>query len=45
MHFFEQPNRVEILPDGLNGIVDGLARLRAEKVSGIKLIAHPQETV
>ena len=38
-----QPNRVEILPGGLNGIVDGLERLRHNQVSGVKLVAHPQE--
>lgn len=40
-----QPNRVEVLPNGLNGIPDGLARLEANKVSGVKLVARPQETV
>lgn len=39
-----QPNRVEVLPNGLNGIGEGLARMQADKVSGVKLIAHPQET-
>ena len=38
-----QPNRVEISPGGLNGIVDGLERLRHNQVSGVKLVAHPQE--
>ncbi|KAI0707035.1 GroES-like protein [Earliella scabrosa] len=40
-----KPNKVEILPGGLAGIPDGLARLEAFKVSGTKLIARPQETV
>ncbi|KAI5120694.1 hypothetical protein M0805_007657, partial [Coniferiporia weirii] len=40
-----QPNRVEILPGGLAGIPDGLERLRQGKVSGVKLVARPQETV
>jgi hypothetical protein len=35
---------VEILPKGLEGIVDGLARMAADKVSGKKLIAKPHET-
>ncbi|KDR68598.1 hypothetical protein GALMADRAFT_256880 [Galerina marginata CBS 339.88] len=37
-------NNVEVLPGGLAGIVDGLARLEANKVSGLKLVAHPHET-
>ncbi|RPD59732.1 GroES-like protein [Lentinus tigrinus ALCF2SS1-6] len=39
-----KPNRVEVLPNGLAGIPDGLAWLEAGKVSGTKLIARPQET-
>ncbi|KAH9885809.1 GroES-like protein [Cubamyces lactineus] len=39
-----KPNPVEVLPNGLKGISDGLARMKANKVSGIKLVAHPQET-
>ncbi|KZP06130.1 GroES-like protein, partial [Athelia psychrophila] len=39
-----QPNRVEVLPGGLGGIVGGLDRLREGKVSGAKLIVRPQET-
>jgi hypothetical protein len=35
---------VEILPNGLEGIIDGLDRMAADKVSGKKLIAKPQET-
>ncbi|TFK82276.1 GroES-like protein [Polyporus arcularius HHB13444] len=38
------PNKVEVLPDGLAGIPDGLERLKQDKVSGKKLVAHPQET-
>ncbi|KAI0787304.1 GroES-like protein [Fomes fomentarius] len=38
------PNRVEVLPNGLAGIPEGLERLKNNKVSGRKLIAHPQET-
>lgn len=38
------PNRVEVLPNGLAGIPDGFERLKQDKVSGIKLIARPQET-
>lgn len=41
---YVQPNRVEVLPGGLNGIVGGLERLREGKVSGVKLVARPQET-
>ncbi|PCH39326.1 GroES-like protein [Wolfiporia cocos MD-104 SS10] len=39
-----KPNRVEVLPNGLQGIVDGLKKLQAG-ISSIKLVAHPQETV
>ncbi|KAI0696870.1 GroES-like protein [Cerioporus squamosus] len=38
------PNRVEVLPNGLAGIPDGLERLKQDKVSGKKLVARPQET-
>ncbi|TCD61761.1 hypothetical protein EIP91_007963 [Steccherinum ochraceum] len=38
------PNPVEVLPEGLVGIVDGLARLQADKVSARKLVARPHET-
>ncbi|PPQ98181.1 hypothetical protein CVT26_003227 [Gymnopilus dilepis] len=39
-----KPNRFEVLPNGLAGIPDGLARLEADQVSRLKLVAHPQET-
>jgi len=39
-----KPNRVEVLPDGLLGIIDGLKRMENDAVSGHKLVAHPQET-
>ncbi|KDQ52641.1 hypothetical protein JAAARDRAFT_39892 [Jaapia argillacea MUCL 33604] len=39
-----EPNRVEVLPNGLEGIVGGLKRLEDDSVSGIKLVARPQET-
>ncbi|PCH39340.1 GroES-like protein [Wolfiporia cocos MD-104 SS10] len=39
-----QPNRVEVLPRGLEGIVGGLDRLKNDAVSGVKLVARPQET-
>jgi D-arabinose 1-dehydrogenase-like Zn-dependent alcohol dehydrogenase len=38
------PNNVEVLPGGLNGIVDGLQRLKDNKVSASKLVVLPQET-
>ncbi|CDO71820.1 hypothetical protein BN946_scf184939.g44 [Trametes cinnabarina] len=38
------PNKVEVLPNGLAGIPEGLERLKNNKVSGHKLIARPQET-
>ncbi|KAJ7626102.1 GroES-like protein [Roridomyces roridus] len=37
------PNRVEILPNGLRGIIDGLKRMEDNAVSGVKLVALPQE--
>ncbi|KAG6826976.1 hypothetical protein H0H93_015955, partial [Arthromyces matolae] len=39
-----KPNRVEVVPGGLNGIVAGLKKLEKDEVSGVKLVAHPQET-
>ncbi|KAI0351738.1 GroES-like protein [Trametes cingulata] len=39
-----KPNPIEVLPNGLAGIPEGLERLKATKVSGKKLVAHPQET-
>ncbi|KAI0358242.1 GroES-like protein [Trametes cingulata] len=39
-----KPNPVEVLPNGLAGIPEGLARIKANKVSGTKLVARPQET-
>ncbi|KAF5334673.1 hypothetical protein D9611_011958 [Ephemerocybe angulata] len=39
-----KPNRLEVLPGGLNGIAQGLERMEANKVSGFKLVARPQET-
>ncbi|KAM5545169.1 hypothetical protein V8D89_001280 [Ganoderma adspersum] len=37
-------NEVEVVPGGLAGIVEGLERLKQDKVSGKKLIVRPQET-
>ncbi|KAG2032523.1 GroES-like protein [Suillus americanus] len=39
-----QPNKYEVLPNGLEGIVGGLERLKLGQVSGTKLVVHPQET-
>ena len=39
-----QPNEVEVVPGGLAGIVDGLERLKQNKVAGKKLVVHPNET-
>ncbi|KAG6810133.1 hypothetical protein H0H92_013165, partial [Tricholoma furcatifolium] len=39
-----KPNRVEVLPGGLDGIEGGLERLEANQVSGIKLVACPEDT-
>ncbi|TFK79448.1 GroES-like protein [Polyporus arcularius HHB13444] len=38
------PNRIELLPGGLNGIPGRLERLKANQVSGVKLVVRPQET-
>ncbi|KAJ3548044.1 hypothetical protein NMY22_g1422 [Coprinellus aureogranulatus] len=40
-----KPHNVEVLPNGLNGIPDGLTKSEEGKVSNTKLVAHPQETV
>ena len=39
-----KPNRVEVLPNGLESIGSALQRLQDNKVSGVKLIARPLET-
>ncbi|KAJ7286266.1 chaperonin 10-like protein [Mycena rebaudengoi] len=38
------PNRVEIVPNGLAGVPEALERMKAGGVSGVKLVAHPQDT-
>ncbi|TFK17067.1 hypothetical protein FA15DRAFT_698571 [Coprinopsis marcescibilis] len=40
-----KPNWVEKLPNGLSRIVEGLQRSEEDKVSGIKLVVLPLETV
>ncbi|KAM5538086.1 hypothetical protein V8D89_008283 [Ganoderma adspersum] len=39
-----KPNRTEILPGGLNGVVGGLERLKNNQVSGVKLVVRPGDT-
>ncbi|KAG2361297.1 GroES-like protein [Suillus spraguei] len=39
-----KPNKYEVLPNGLEGIIGGLERIKLGQVSGTKLVAHPQET-
>ncbi|KAJ2929649.1 hypothetical protein H1R20_g7439, partial [Candolleomyces eurysporus] len=39
-----KPNRVEVLPKGLDGVVEGLKSLEENRVSGVKLVVRPQET-
>ncbi|KAG1844071.1 chaperonin 10-like protein [Suillus subalutaceus] len=39
-----RPNKYQVLPNGLEGIIGGLERMRLGQVSGTKLVAHPQET-
>ncbi|KAJ6616469.1 GroES-like protein [Mycena sp. CBHHK59/15] len=36
-------NRYEVLPNGLAGILEGLERMEKGGVSGVKLVAHPQD--
>lgn len=43
-HLLHQPNKIELIPNGLAGIADGLKRLENNQVSGVKLIARPFET-
>ena len=38
-----QPNPVEVLPNGLEGIIKGLDKLK-QGVHNVKLVGHPQET-
>ncbi|KAF9003553.1 chaperonin 10-like protein [Cyathus striatus] len=38
------PNRVEVLPNGLRGVFEGLKRLENNQVSAGKLVLHPDET-
>ncbi|KAH9834074.1 chaperonin 10-like protein [Rhodofomes roseus] len=38
-----KPNPVEVLPNGLEGIIAGLNKLK-QGVSYVKLVAHPQDT-
>ncbi|KAI0737417.1 hypothetical protein C8Q80DRAFT_1115124, partial [Daedaleopsis nitida] len=38
------PNRVEVLPGGLAGVLEGCARIEGNKVSGVQLVLRPQET-
>ncbi|KAJ7245639.1 GroES-like protein [Mycena haematopus] len=38
-------NRIEVLPNGLAGIPAALERMKAGGVSGVKLVAHPQDPV
>ena len=40
----QQPNRVEVLPNGLAGIPAGLDRMKDGKVSGMKLAVRIDET-
>ncbi|KAJ7887510.1 GroES-like protein [Mycena olivaceomarginata] len=40
---YDCANRIEILPNGLVGILGGLERLQKGSVSGVKLVAHPQD--
>ncbi|KAF9002315.1 hypothetical protein BDQ17DRAFT_1326746 [Cyathus striatus] len=39
------PNKTEVAPGGLAGIPEGLKRLENDRVSGMKLVVHPDETV
>ncbi|KAA1476194.1 GroES-like protein [Dentipellis sp. KUC8613] len=39
-----RPTRVEVVPGGLQGVPAGLERLMTGKVSGTKLVVHPQQS-
>lgn len=39
-----QPNKVELIKEGLKGIPDALGRVMDGKASGVKFVAHPGET-
>ncbi|TEB33450.1 GroES-like protein [Coprinellus micaceus] len=39
-----RPHNVEVLPNGLNGVVGGLRTAEEGKVSYVKLVVRPQET-
>ncbi|TFY66367.1 hypothetical protein EVG20_g4723 [Dentipellis fragilis] len=39
-----KPNKVEILSNGLAGVLDGVARFGRGEVSGVKLVAHVDAT-
>ncbi|PFH50023.1 hypothetical protein AMATHDRAFT_75844 [Amanita thiersii Skay4041] len=39
-----KPNRVEILKNGLGGILVGLAKMERDLMSGVKLVVKPYET-
>ncbi|KAK6992670.1 GroES-like protein [Favolaschia claudopus] len=38
-------NRFEVVPNGVAGIPEALDRIKAGTVGGVKLVAHPQESV
>jgi len=38
-----RPNKVDVLPGGLEGAVAGFERMKANKVSGVKLVVRPFE--
>ncbi|TFK93790.1 GroES-like protein [Polyporus arcularius HHB13444] len=40
-----KPGIPEVLEGGLNAVQEGLDRIKADKVSGKKLVVHPQETL
>ena len=39
-----QPNRVEVLPKGLEGAIEGMKQMEEMKVSGTKLVFRVAET-
>ncbi|KAF6764217.1 chaperonin 10-like protein [Ephemerocybe angulata] len=39
-----QPLRYEVISGGLDGVSVGMKRMEEQKVSGVKLVVHPQET-
>ncbi|KAJ6458633.1 hypothetical protein C8R47DRAFT_1226922 [Mycena vitilis] len=38
-------NRYQVLPNGIAGVIDGMERLQQDRMSGVKVVAHPQNPI